>query len=272
VRGAGDIIGHAFEIYGKNARQLLVIVAVISVPLSVLSWLITQIVLGPKTRSVVFQGRVLQVPEPRSAVIGVLSVLVGLVITIIISAILQAALLRGASQATIGDPVDVQTSYRWGLRRFGGVILVSLLVAIAVFLGFVPGIVIALGIPVLGVIVAIIGGIVLLILLSMSTPALVVENLRATDAMRRSWKLVRAHFWHALSVILVASLITGLVGGLIGAIGGSNDVLRLIFGAVARILVAPYSALVSVLLYVDLRARGEGLTPSGLRAELAHDV
>ena len=42
--------------------------------------------------------------------------------------------------------------------------------------------------------------------------------------------------------------------GLIGAIGGSNRFLGAIFTALGQVVVAPYSALVTVLLYVDLRA------------------
>ena len=87
--------------------------------------------------------------------------------------------------------------------------------------------------------------------------------------MRRSWNLVRGHFWHALGVIFVAALITGVIGGAIGAIGGDAWVVRWIFTAIGQILVAPFSALVSVLLYLDVRARSEALSASTLRAELA---
>jgi hypothetical protein len=250
-RGAGDIIGSAFEIYGKNARQLLIIVAIIAIPLSVLSWLITQVIL-----------------EGRSGALAVIAVLAGIVIGVVTGAILQAALLRAAAQATLGDSIDVDMSYRWGLRRFGGVILVSLLVALAFIVGAIPGVLIAVGVPALGVILAFVGAIALMVLFSASIPALIVENLRATEALRRSWNLVKPHFWHAFTVIIVSFLIAAVVGGLIGSIGGTNDVVRLIFGAIAQIIVAPFSALVSVLLYIDLRTREEPLTPSGLRRQL----
>jgi hypothetical protein len=114
----------------------------------------------------------------------------------------------------------------------------------------------------------IIPGIILLGFLAVSVPAVVVEDVRGTNAMRRSWALVSGNFWHALGVVVVAAIITGIIAGLIGSIGGSNRIVGAIFTALGQVIVAPYSALVTVLLYLDLRARRENLTASQLRAEL----
>ncbi len=65
--------------------------------------------------------------------------------------------------------------------------------------------------------------------------------------MRRSWALVGGGWWHAFFTLLVAALITGVV----------NSVITL-----------PYSALVGVLLYLDLRARKEALDLDTLKADL----
>jgi hypothetical protein len=248
-RGIGDILSAAFQIYTKNAGQLILIVAIVVVPLSLISFLLTDVVFKGTTEDV---GGIEVTTRTFAVFLG--ATLAALAISIIISAILQAALLRGAAEGTIGDPVDINASYRWGLSRFGSVLLVSILVGLAVAIGFI---------------LLIIPGIILLVMLSVSVPAVVVENKRGTDAMRRSWDLVKSHFWHVLGVIIVAALLTGLVSGLIGAIGGSNRVVGLITGMIAQILVAPYSALVSVVLYLDLRARKELLTANQLRGELA---
>jgi hypothetical protein len=187
----------------------------------------------------------------------IVGLLVGAAIGIIIWAVLQAAILRGAAQATIGDPVDIDASYRWGLARFGSVLLVALLVGIVVAVGFL---------------LLIIPGFILLVFLSVSEPALIVENRRGTEAMSRSWNLVRGHFWHALVVILVAAIITGVIGGILSAIGGDNWFVAWIFTAIAQIITAPFTALVTVLLYLDLRARSEALTAERLRTELASSM
>jgi hypothetical protein len=252
-RGIGEILTTAFEIYRNNAAKLLLILAVVVVPLSFIGALLGQ-VFAPTESTIDVAG----VPvESRSFFIALLAALVVVAIGIIIWAVSEAAILRGAAQATIGDPVDIEASYRWGLRRFGSVLLLALLVGLAVAVGFI---------------LLIIPGIIFLVFLSVTIPALVVENLRGTDAMKRSWNLVSGNFWHALAVILVAAIITGIVGGLIGAIGGSNWFLRWIFQAIAQIITVPFTALVTVVLYLDLRARREALTADRLRAELASSV
>ena len=233
-RTLGEILSEAFRIYRENAANLLVIVAVVVVPLSLIG--AVAIRLFDVTLALVFIG----------AAIGV-----------IISFILQAAMLRGAAQATIGDPVDVEASYRWGLSRLGSVLLVAFLVGIVVGVGFL---------------LLIIPGIIFLVFLSVSEPALIVENRRGTEAMSRSWNLVRGHFWHALVVILVAAIITWVIQGILGAIGGDNWFVRWIFSAIAQIITAPFTALVTVLLYLDLRARTEALTADRLRTELASSM
>jgi hypothetical protein len=252
-RTLGEILSAAFDIYRQNAAQLLEIVAVVVIPLSVISYLVSRVALGVKTRTEILGGQTVKVAEPRSFWIFVLGALIAAAIAIITTAILEAAILRGASQATIGDPVDIRASYRWGLQRFGSVLLVSILVGLAVAVGFL---------------FLVIPGIILLVLFAVSVPAVVVENARGIDAMKRSWNLTIRHFWHVLAVILVAAIIAAVIGGVITALAGSSRVLGVIFGAIGQIIVAPFSALVTVLLYLDLRSRTENLTPSTLRAEL----
>jgi hypothetical protein len=75
-------------------------------------------------------------------------------------------------------------------------LLVAILVGLTVAVGFI---------------LLVIPGIIFLVFLSVSVPALVVENRRGTEAMKRSWNLVSSHFWHALGVILVAAIITVLL-------------------------------------------------------------
>lgn len=254
ARPLGQILSAAFDIYRQNAPQLLLVVAIIVIPLSVLGFVVSHFAFARETTTVTIGGQTREIVASRSFGIAILAALVAAAIAVIITAVLQAAILRAAAQATIGDPVDVESSYRWGLRRFGSVLLVSILVGLAVAVGFV-----ALIIP----------GIILLVLFSVSVPVVVVEGRRGTDAMRRSWNLAKGHFWHVLGVIVVTAILAGVVTGVLGAIAGKSTVLGLVLGTLGQVLVAPFSALVTVLLYLDLRARTERITASVLRAELA---
>lgn len=255
-RTLGEILSAAFDIYKANASNLILIVAVVVVPLSLLGALLAQLVAAPKKETITVLGQTQTITD-RTFAAFVLGAIIAAIVAVIISAVLQAAMMRGAALATIGDPVDVEASYRWGFKRFGSVLLVGLLVGITVAIGFI---------------LLIVPGIIFLTLFSVSIPALVIENRRGTEAMKRSWNLASDHFWHVLGVILVAAIITGVVSGVIGSFGGSNWFASWIFSAIAQIITVPFSALVSVLLYLDLRSRKEALTATTLRAELASNA
>jgi hypothetical protein len=255
-RSLGDILGAAFEVYKDNAQKLVLIVAVVVVPLTLISALLSDVLFAPKTETITVFGTEATVVRPQSAFIVFLVSLIAIAIGVIITAALQAALTRAAAQSSIGDAVDIEASYRWGFGRFGSVLLISILVGLAV-----------LG----GLILLIIPGIIFWVMFSVSIPALVIENRKGTEAMSRSWNLVKGHFWHALGVIIVAAIIAGVVAGIIQAIGGAigdNWFVSWIFGSVAQIVVAPFTALVGVLLYLDLRSRTEALSADTVRTEI----
>jgi TRAP-type C4-dicarboxylate transport system permease large subunit len=117
--------------------------------------------------------------------------------------------------------------------------------------------------------VFIIPGIYIGVRLAVSIQALVVEDKRGTDAMRRSWDLVGGHWWHAAFTLLVAALITGVVNAVITApFSAGAWFLQGIAAAVATTVTLPYGTLVGVLLYLDLRARKERLDLDTFKANL----
>jgi len=253
-RTLGEILSAAFEIYKNNAQGLIVIVAIIVVPLSLISALILHYAVSNTTTTTKTVNGVTVTLNSTSVGTAIAGGVIAAAIAIIIGALLQAAIIRAGAQATIGDPVDVEDSYRYGFHRIGSVVLVGLLVGLAVAFGFI---------------LLVIPGILALVYFSVSIPSLVVENRRGTKAMSRSANLVSGHFWHAFGVIIVAYIIVAVVSGILSAIGGNSWFIRWIFNAIAQIITTPFSALVSVLLYLDLRARKEALTTQVLRSELS---
>jgi hypothetical protein len=120
-----------------------------------------------------------------------------------------------------------------------------------------------------GLILFIIPGIYIGIRLCVSIEALVVEGRRGTEAMGRSWGLVGGHWWHAFGAVVVGGLLTGIVNAVITApFGDTGWFVQAVAAAVATVVTLPYSALVGVLLYLDLRARKENLTLETLRTDL----
>ena len=252
-RSFGDIFSTALEIYRKNAAQLLAIVAVIVIPLTILGYIIVRVVTATNTRRTTIGGQTFEVAESPGLLAFLLAALIAAAIGVIINAILQATLLRGAARATLGERVDISDSYRWGLRRFGSVLWVALLVALTVGVGFL---------------LLIIPGLIFLAMFAVAVPAVVVEGQRGTKAMGRSWNLVKGHFWHVFGVVVVAAIIVQVVNSLLSRLGGDNATAIAILQTLGQIITAPFATLVSIVLYLDLRTRAENLTVTGLRSEL----
>jgi hypothetical protein len=253
-RGLGDILSTAFEVYRANAAKLIVIVAIVVVPLALLASLFANVVFDVETTTVEIGGQQVTTIDSQGVFTSLIAAAIGAVIAFVMGFVLQAAVTRAAAQAVIGDPVDAEASYRYGFKRLGSVILVSLLVGLILLGGFI---------------LLIIPGLIFMVFLAVTIPALVVENKRGTDALGRSWNLVKGAFWHVLGTILVAGIIVSLISGIISAIGGDNFLVSWIFTSIAQIITVPFSALVSVILYLDLRARQESLTADRLRSEIA---
>ena len=252
-RGIGEILEHRVRDLQGERASLLMIVAIVVVPLTFISAFIGGVRLRARDRDRDGPRRVRRDRErshgrrgdPRRArwprVIGV-----------IISAVLQAAIMRGAAQGSIGDPVDIDASYKWGFARFGSVILISILVGLAVARRTDPA--------------------------DHPRPDLRRDVLRRDPGPGR-----REPARHRCDEPVVEpgegsllargrrrsssrAIITAVVGGIIGAIGGAisdNWFVAWIFQAIAQIITAPFAAIVSVLLYLDLRARREVLTADG---------
>lgn len=252
-KGIGDILSTAFDLYQKNAAQLLIIAAIVVVPLTLVeAYLITEAI-GSAESSISVNEATGEVSVGNGLGRTILLTVVAALIGATISLLLTGALTRGAAGSLIGRPVDVGESYRFAFGRLGGLILLALLIALIVGIGFI-----LLFVP----------GVIFLVFLSMAVPAFLVERRGVTDSMSRSWNLVKGSFWHVLGAIVVAYILIFVVSAILGAIGGESFVGTWITEAIAQIVTAPFYALVSVVLYVDLRARRESLDAGTLGREL----
>jgi len=116
----------------------------------------------------------------------------------------------------------------------------------------------------LGVIALVIPGIYVAIRLWVVAPAVVVENRRGMDAIRRSWDLVKDNWWRILGIVIVVGIIGGVAanilripGTLIADSTGSGPIALAgqIFGDA---ITYSFQALTATLIFFDLRARKEG--------------
>jgi hypothetical protein len=245
--GIGEILRIAFQLYQRHWRTLLAIAAVVVVPFTLLQYLF-----GDWIRS---RGEVTSLQEVSTATWAVGAAgLVAALAGILMYLVLTGAITRAVAAEVAGQDPSVEQSYRFGFHRLGSVLLVSVLVGLAI---------------VGGLILFIIPGIWIGIRLCVSIEALVVEGRRGTEAMGRSWGLVGGHWWHAFGTVVVGGLLTGIVNAVITApFNNTSWFVQAVAAAVATVITLPYSALVGVLLYLDLRARKESLTTETPRKDL----
>ena len=251
-RTVGEILGDAFRLYARHWQNLIVIVAAIVIPLSFLQVLLGEVLIRDGLTEEEFRNGV---EVSTGTVLG--AILAGLVIafvSVLMWTILTGAITRAAAGTFLGRDLDVGESYRFGFARFWSIVLVGVLSALAIALGFV---------------LLIVPGFIALTFLSCSIPALVVEDTRGRAALRRSWTLVRGHGWHVFGTIIVAALLNGIVSSLLSAPFGDDWAVQSIVGAIVSAITMPYMALVGVFIYLDMRVRKERYTAVDLERDLA---
>jgi len=251
-KGVGDILSSAFDLYGKNAAQLLKLVAIVAIPLTLISALLAE--LGDDPGDVTIDQVTGDVSVGgRGFFAAMLIFAATTLVSYVIQQLLTGALTRATAGSLVGRPVDVTASYRYAFSRLGGLIILSILYGLIVAVGFI---------------LLIVPGIILGVFLSVAVPAFMIERRTATDSLSRSWNLVSGSWWHAFGTIVVAAILAGIVSGILTTIGGDSFFGYWVMSTIATIITAPFVALVGVLLYVDLRARREGLDATTLGREL----
>lgn len=234
---------------------------------------------------------------------GVVSLLVPAVFQSLALAVLGGILIIAVSEAVIGrrpTAGEVLRRVRWG--GIGRLLLLTLLTAaiwvaalavvvvpvVLLYVVAVPAGVVAtlVAVPLLVVI-----GVVLFTRLAFAAPSLLLEELGVVAALRRSWRLATGSFWRVFGILLLSAAIGwaassllqlpfSLLGQVAGvAAGGANAsestefIVAAIIGNAGSVLgsavVAPFTAGVTALLYIDLRIRREGLDIALARAASA---
>ena len=252
-RGIGEILSAAFELYKQHWQSFIQIVAIVVIPLTILQYFLQDQL---QTTSSVTVDQTTGAVDVNNGSFGrsLLLTLVVSLIGVLVTQLLTGAISRAAAGSLVGESLTPGDAFGYAFARLGSILLVSILVGL-----IVAG----------GLILLIIPGIIFAVKLAVSIPALVVENRRGTDAIGRSWNLTTGHFWHVLGTYIVAAIIAAIVSGILGAIGGSNWFIRAILASIAAIITTPFTALVLILIYLDLRVRKEGLTDEALRRDLA---
>ena len=252
-RGVGEILGDAFRLYARHWQNLFVIVAVIVIPLSFAQVLLGEFWIREGLTEEELRDGVEVVVDGGFVAFGLASLVVG-VFSILMWTVLTGAITRAAAGTFLGRDLEISESYRYGFARFWSIVLVAVLSTLAIALGFL---------------LLIIPGFIVFTYLYCGIPALVIEDKRGREALRRSWNLVRGRGWPVFGTFIVAAVLSGIVNGVLTAPFGDNWAARSIGASIASVLTMPFMALVGVFIYLDLRVRKEGYSAGDLERDLA---
>lgn len=214
--------------------------------------------------------------------VAILGWLAGVIATGMLTVLVSRQVI--GRQSTLGE---VWAAARPRLLRLIGLAAIQpIIFGLILLVGVAPGIGLAFASTGAGITLAVVGGLAafvvslyLYVSFAVAAPALMLEKQPVLRSLGRSRHLVRGKWWRVFGITLLALIITTFVAGIIGtpfqlAGGGftvltdpnatSNpSLLALMIGAIGGVLgsmiTLPFSAAITVLLYVDLRIRKEAL-------------
>src|SRR5437763_1053784 len=169
---------------------MLKAVAVVIVPVQVLNVLITLSLPDTSTTA----GATTTTSDSEWA--GIAALLLIFVINVVSSALAQAACLKAVSDTYLGTETDWRGSLRFGFRRLGSLLWLTLIHGVLVLLGFAA---------------CIVPGVWLYVAWSVAVPVLLIEGTRGFRALGRSFNLVRRRWWPTAGILLLANLLATAV-------------------------------------------------------------
>lgn len=186
----------------------------------------------------------------------------GIVISLLASTFLSGFLTIVVGRAVLGRPItfgDAMADLKPRLLPLLGLTLVYTLMIIV------------------GAMLCIVPGVWLYVLFALASPALVLEKKSIGGAFQRSKDLVAGNWWRIFGILLLATFLAYVLSSVISIPfsllgGGFNSItdpaattsfggllVQSIGSILASTIVAPFTAIVTVLVYTDQRIRKEGL-------------
>lgn len=251
--GVGEIVDVSIKLYLRNAAALIKIVAIVVVPVSIISALILLSVLPSAEQ---FADPATVTPEATQAALG--DFLRGALLAALLSGlgtlIATGAAFKAVGDAFLGGNPSAGESFRFVGQRFLSLVWLSVLTVVIIGVGFL-----LLFIP----------GIYLMVSLSVVIPVLLVEDLRGGKTLHRSRELVKGRWWPVAGTLFLGIfLIPFIVQAIIGFIGNfavladntsatTEVVVGSIESTIASVITTPLQAAIITVLYFDLRVRKE---------------
>jgi hypothetical protein len=224
-----------------------------------------------------------------------LIMLLSMIQYLIVTNLITGALANTISRSYLGQPISILEGYQIGWKRFGSLIVASLIPALAWFAFLVllfgcifgilltsifnsgdssPGIIVVLAIAIilLGFVI-VIATLFVYVRLIFTTQAIVLEDQGPWAGIVRSWRLVGLSFWRTVGILSLTALLSYVLVSIVqvpftllvsfGSFGANNFLLTqslsVLVSNLVLILLLPFQLTMYTLLYYDVRIRKEGL-------------
>lgn len=184
-----------------------------------------------------------------SSTAAIFSSMIGYVIFLFLSIVLQASLVVASANDLAGKPVNFGTCVSRAVAKLFPLIGLGICVAVGVGIGFV---------------FLIVPGVILYLMWMVAVPAMMVENLGVFEALGRSSALTKGSRLKLLGLIVVFfifSIIIGIPFGLVSAISPS---ITMVVSALVGALSAAVGAAGIAAVYIELRGSREGASSDDL--------
>jgi hypothetical protein len=227
-RSVWKLLATTFELYRRVPVFFLVLAAIIVVPYEV-------IVLAVTGNGPFAQGHMAFVP--RQLLLAIDSFLV--------TPLISALHVRAVREVGDGGQPRLLPTLRRSLPTLPVVVVAAGVSSVAITIGTF-----ALAVP----------GLILWAIWAVVAQTAALERGSWIEALRRSADLTRGHRWHALGLVFVAALIAGVPWlPLVFAFGHTTTTgASFLAGTALQVLLRSFEALITALLYFDLKARPRG--------------
>jgi hypothetical protein len=248
----GETLDAAVKRYRDHFRDLIVASAFVLVPITVINFLILISVPAESDGDAVSFSFGFGLTGAGAAAASAAALLV-FVVALVAGALAQAACLRIVFEAYLGHRVGWRDSLAFAVRKLHSVVWVTVLFTIGTMLGWL---------------MCLAPGVWLYGAWAVAIPALLVEDVRGSKALGRSFQLVRRRWWPVAGVLVVSYLLTLVVTTVFSLVlvpvllsdasDTATEAANAVASGAATLLTTPFSAAVAAALYVDLRVRKEG--------------
>jgi hypothetical protein len=289
-----ELLDQAIRLYRRNFLQFVGIIAIVQIPLTLLSLIVSLATMGGSFAQLDRGYPSSGVPLLGSPEIGILVGMLGNMVIaiasfILVSGVATAALTRAIADQYLGQPIDFIEAYvsiggLW--KRVIGALFLAGLIGIGLGLWFL--------VPCVGWFTGLgIGMFWTNAIVPLIAPIVVLERQRPTSAIRRAWDLTRRRFWWVAGYVGLLYLLNQVIvsgpGALInlvfqaltesmiesGGMGGAftiQVITQSVFSLIASLIYVPLQLTGITLMYFDLRVRTEGFDLTLLAQSASEDV